>query len=161
MSGATAELRARVGEAQPADDCRAGASAVCGACRDDGENRLKYTRVYADEEGESHFEDVEVGMSEVVFAPPAPPLRLSEFMESSRFSFLSAQPGWFGDWHPAPSRQFMLHLQGEVEAEVSDGEIRRFGPGSATLVEDTSGKGHRSRVVGEQEVLLAVVQLDT
>jgi hypothetical protein len=121
---------------------------------------LKYTRVYADAEGESHFDDIEVGMNETVFSPPAPPLKLSEFMESSTFSFLSAEPGWFGDWHPAPKRQFMLYLQGEIEAEVSDGEVRRFGPGSATLVEDTSGKGHRSRVVGDQEVLLAVVQLD-
>ena len=121
---------------------------------------LKYTRVYSDAEGESHFEDVEVGMNEVVFAPPAPPLKLSEFMATSRFSFLSADPGWSGDWHPAPKRQFMLYLQGEIEAEVSDGEVRRFGPGSATLVEDTKGRGHRSAVVGDQEVVMAVVQLD-
>ncbi|MBN2564672.1 MAG: cupin domain-containing protein [Candidatus Eisenbacteria bacterium] len=121
---------------------------------------MRYTRVFADELGESHFEDIEVGMDEVVFAPPAPPLKLSEFMESSRFSFLSADPGWYGDWHPAPKRQFTLYLQGEVEAGVSDGEIRRFGPGSAVLVEDTTGKGHRSKVLGDQEMVLAVVQLD-
>jgi hypothetical protein len=121
---------------------------------------LKYTRVYADADGESHFEDVEVGMGETVFAPPAPPLKISKVIKSSKLVFLSAEPGWFGDWHPAPRRQFMLYLQGEIEAEVSDGEIRRFGPGSATLVEDKSGKGHRSRVVGDQEVLLAVVELE-
>jgi hypothetical protein len=137
-----------------------GAPALGRARREERDNGLKYTRVYADAEGESHFEDVEVGMNEVVFAPPAPPLKLSEFIESSKFSFLSAEPGWFGDWHPAPKRQFVLYLQGEIEAEVSDGEIRRFGPGSATLAEDTTGKGHRSRVIGDQEVLLAVVQLD-
>lgn len=125
-----------------------------------GGSRLNYTRIYADSDGESHLEDVEVGMSEVVFAPPAPPLRLSEFMESSKFSFLSARPGWFGDWHPAPKRQFMLFLQGEIEVEVSDGEVRCFGPGSATLLEDTGGKGHRSRVLGDKEAFLAVVQLD-
>ena len=66
---------------------------------------MRYTRVYADEQGESHFEDVEVDMNEAVFAPPAPPLKLSEFMESSRFTFVSADPGWYGDWHPAPARQ--------------------------------------------------------
>ena len=54
----------------------------------------------------------------------------------------------------------MLYLAGEVEAEVSDGETRRIGPGSITLLEDTWGKGHRSRVVGDDEVLLAVVQLE-
>lgn len=31
---------------------------------------------------------------------------------------------------------------------MSDGEVRRFGPGSITLVEDLSGKSHASRVVG-------------
>ena len=41
-----------------------------------------------------------------------------------------------------------LYLSGEIEAEVSDGDVRRFGPGSITLVEDLSGKGHASRVVG-------------
>lgn len=121
---------------------------------------MKYTRVYADSEGESHFEDVEVGMEERVFAPPAPPLKLSEFIATSRFSFLSSPPGWSGDWHPAPKRQFMLYLQGQVEAETSDGEVRRFGPGSVTLAEDTTGKGHRSRVIGDEDVILAVVQLE-
>jgi hypothetical protein len=51
-------------------------------------------------------------------------------------------------------------MQGAVEAEASDGEVRLFRPGSITLVEDTTGKGHRSRVVGDEEVVLAVVQLD-
>jgi len=121
---------------------------------------VKYTRLYADADGESHFEDVEVGMEDAIFAPPAPPMRMSEFMASSHFGFIGGDPGWFGDWHPAPKRQFMLYMQGAVEAEASDGEIRRFGPGSITLVEDTTGKGHRSRVVGDTEVVLAVVQLD-
>jgi hypothetical protein len=121
---------------------------------------VRYARLYSDESGESHFEDVDVGMDEVMFAPPAPPLKVSEFLSSSSFGFLSAKPGWAGEWHPAPGRQFMLYLQGEVEAEASDGEVRRFGPGSATLIEDTTGKGHRSRVVSNEEVLIAVVQLD-
>jgi len=37
--------------------------------------------------------------------------------------------------------------------------MRRIGPGTATLVEDTTGKGHRSRVVGRKEVLAMAVQL--
>jgi quercetin dioxygenase-like cupin family protein len=40
-------------------------------------------------------------------------------------------------------------LSGEIEAEVSDGEVRRFGPGAVILLEDTSGPGHITRVVGE------------
>ncbi len=121
---------------------------------------MKYTRLYADNDGESHFEDVEVEFALAEFAPPAPPLELSSFTDAKRYGFLGALPGWFGDWHPAPKKQVLFYLSGEIEAQVSDGEVRRFGPGSVTLVEDTTGKGHTSRVIGEEQVLLAVVQLE-
>jgi len=37
--------------------------------------------------------------------------------------------------------------------------VRHFAPGSVMLVEDTSGKGHTTRVVGNDYGLVAVVQL--
>ncbi len=118
-----------------------------------------YVRVYADAAGESHFEDVEVELTSRDFAPPAPPLYLSEVVPATGFAFVRLPAGWYGDWHPTPRRQIFFYLAGEVEGETSDGERRRFGPGSATLVEDTTGKGHRSWVVGDSEVLAAVAQL--
>jgi hypothetical protein len=39
-------------------------------------------------------------------------------------------------------------LEGEVEIQTSDGEIRTFSPGEIVLVEDTMGKGHKSRSPG-------------
>ncbi len=121
---------------------------------------MKYTRLFADAHGESHFEEVAVPMTSVDFAPPAPPMDLSDFSTVSLIGFLRAPAGFVGDWHPAPKRQWMLYLAGSIEAEVSDGARRVFGPGSVTLVEDTSGRGHKSRVVGDDAVLLAVVQVD-
>lgn len=120
---------------------------------------MRYVRIYADQSGESHFEDIDIELTLSDFAPPAPPINISAFTEATQFGFLSAPAGWYGDWHPAPCRQIMLYLSGEIEAEVSDGEIRRFGPGSITLVEDTSGKGHISHVVSNHDALLAVIQL--
>ena len=120
---------------------------------------MQYVRVYADAAGESHFEDVAVPLASVDFAPPAPPVRLSPFSPAARYGFLVGPPEWYGDWHPAPQRQILFYLAGEIEAETSDGEVRRFGPGSVTLVEDTTGRGHRSRNVGTGDVVLAVVQL--
>ncbi len=35
-----------------------------------------------------------------------------------------------------------------------------FGPGDITLAEDTTGKGHKSRVYGNEKVVLVVIQLD-
>ena len=121
---------------------------------------MHYIRVCSDADGESHFEDAMIEFKSVDFAPPAPPLDLSSFSPATQFSFLRAPVGWDGDWHPAPCRQWIIYLAGEIEAEVSGGEIRRIGPGSVTLVEDTTGKGHRSRVVGDSEVLAVVVQLE-
>ena len=126
----------------------------------EGNTTMKYTRVYADKNGESHFEDVAVEFKSIDFAPPAPPLDISEFTPATRYALLRAPIGWVGDWHPAPGRQTHFYLSGEVEAEVSDGEVRRFGPGSVVLVEDTLGKGHTSRTVGTTDVLIAIVQLD-
>ena len=45
---------------------------------------MKYVRLYSDEGGDSHFEDVEVGFESVDFAPPAPPLDLSSSTPASQ-----------------------------------------------------------------------------
>ena len=120
---------------------------------------MRCVRLYADEAGESHLEDVEIELVRRDFTPPAPPVDVSTPQSASHFLFLSVPLGWIGDWHPAPQRQWILYLAGEIEVETSDETRRHFGPGSAMLVEDTSGKGHRSWVVGNVPVVLAVVQL--
>jgi len=120
---------------------------------------MQYVRVYTDSDGETHIEDLEIEFKEVNFAPPAPPVQLSMFASATQWAFFSLPLGWRGNWHPTPRRQVFFYLAGEVEAEVSDGTIRRFGPGDVTIVEDTTGKGHRSRVVGDTPPLLAVVQM--
>lgn len=120
----------------------------------------KYTRIYTDENDESHFEDVEIELLPVDFAPPAPALNLSALTEAKKFGYVNAPAGWYGDWHPTPKRQVFVYISGKIEATVSDGEVRVFGPGSVTLLEDTTGKGHTSRVVGDQEVFCVVIQLE-
>src|SRR5262245_42193850 len=108
---------------------------------------VKYTHLYADASGESHFKDVEVALQASNFAPPAPPLYMSSFYPATQWCYLSAPAGWVGDWHPVPRRQFLFYLAGRVEIQVSDGEVRSFEPGDILLAEDTTGKGHLSRVV--------------
>jgi len=119
-----------------------------------------FARIYTDEDGESHVEDIDVALAPTDFAPPAPPIQLSSLEPAAGFGFLHAPPGWCGDWHPAPCRQYVIYLAGVVEGEVSDGTVRRFGPGSVTLLEDLTGKGHRSRVVSDEGAMAVIVQLD-
>lgn len=124
---------------------------------------MKYTRIYADADGESHFEDVDVQLQEVDFAPPAPPLSLSSFKPATQYGFVvfsaDRYSDWHDSWHPTPQRQLFFVVSGIGEVEVSDGEVRRFGPGSVVLLEDTTGKGHRNKAGSSDDVLTAVVQL--
>jgi hypothetical protein len=121
---------------------------------------MKYTRVYADEQGFSHFADDDIAMSEIAYAPPAPPFALSEPEAAHAVAVTESPVGWMGDWHPTPKLQWWFQLAGEVEVEVSDGEKRRFVAGSIVRVEDTTGRGHITRVVSAEPVRAVYVQLE-
>ena len=42
-----------------------------------------------------------------------------------------------------------MTLSGEMEVTTTDGAVRRFGPGSLWLVDDTTGRGHNTRVLAD------------
>ncbi|MBX3001780.1 MAG: hypothetical protein KF893_24865 [Caldilineaceae bacterium] len=77
---------------------------------------MQFVRVYTGEDGETHFEDLQIQFQEVVFAPP---VLLTPFTPATQWAFFSLYPGWYGDWHPTPRRQIFFYLSGEAEAEVS------------------------------------------
>lgn len=121
---------------------------------------MNYTRIYADSAGESRFESLQHIFLLVEFSPHLPPVSSSNPAATSNMVVLSAPAEGVADWHPVPRRQINIILAGEVEIEVSDGEKRRFGPGSYILGEDTSGRGHIARVVGSDDAYFVVVALD-
>jgi hypothetical protein len=120
---------------------------------------MRAVRVFSDGDGESHFEDFEIELQPVDFAPPAPPLLLSETADASGFALMSCPPGWYGDWHPAPRRQWLLWLSGTTRIEVSDGEVREISAGTVMLSEDITGRGHRTWQIGDEPVLIAAIQI--
>jgi hypothetical protein len=106
---------------------------------------FRYTRLYADADGATHFEDVvapgrQEGHTTVTDAIPLSAMIMRHVVHSE------------GDAvrHNAPRRQFIVHLEGAVEVEASDGERRRFGPGDLVLVEDVEGAGHVTQWIGEE-----------
>jgi quercetin dioxygenase-like cupin family protein len=119
---------------------------------------VNYTRLYTDAQGESHFADVEIDLALTEYAPPAPPLELSSSTPAKQFGFMNAPAGWSSDWHPSSMRNIFFVLKGEWEVTASDGETRRFSAGSVLLADDTTGKGHSSRVLADS--LAVMVQLD-
>jgi hypothetical protein len=111
---------------------------------------MQYVRVYVDPDGESHFEDVDVPMQAVTTVTGVSTSKghsgpIGDALTFTRVDPADASVGQWGVWHPDPNRQFVVWLEGEIEIEVSDGEVRQFGPGRLLLLEDTTGKGHRNR----------------
>jgi quercetin dioxygenase-like cupin family protein len=110
---------------------------------------VTYHRIYVDAMGDSHFDTVTIEQGLARAAPPAAPFYVSEDRPASNYRFYSFEPGWIGELHPAPTRQFLALMSGAVEMETTDGTVREFGPGDLILLEDTSGKGHVTRNIGD------------
>jgi hypothetical protein len=103
---------------------------------------MKIVRIYTGADNQSHFEDLEVPLKndgKVGF--------LSERMKASGVVFRYTTGDYNYDFHPAPRRQYVVNLEGEVEIEVGDGTKRILRTGDILLAEDTTGQGHISRAV--------------
>jgi len=122
-------------------------------------NGIKCVRLFADENGESHFEDIEIDMSSIQYAPPAPALDISEPTEATKFFWFRFPKDWRDAAHPSPRRQLFVVLEGEVEGWTSTGDTRTFRAGDRLLMEDTSGKGHGARPLNG-EALAVVIALE-
>ena len=107
---------------------------------------MKYLRIYTDQDGETHFEDVDIALIEQRGGS-----EYSALVPATGVIFRRSQADQYIDWHPAPRRQFVITLSGEAEVEASDGEVRRIGPGTIMLADDTTGKGHITRGLGTEE----------
>lgn len=98
------------------------------------------TRVYADQQGESRFEDIDLPLKEAGEIG-----YLSESIPAREVMFRKVKPTYDYDFHTAPQRQFIILLDGKIEIETSLGEKRTFKGGDILLMEDTEGKGHKTR----------------
>ena len=98
-------------------------------------------RLYTGDDGQSHLEEYD----------------LPERVPVTEIVFRRQGSGDFIDWHPAPRRQFMVTLAGQMEVGLGDGTVHTFGPGDVMLAEDLTGQGHTSRAVGpEARLSLAI-----
>jgi quercetin dioxygenase-like cupin family protein len=120
---------------------------------------VKCTHLYTDAHGESQIGEIDISVAGREFAPLTPPILLSEPETAARIIFATIPPGWEAERHKAPHRQYFLQLTGIIEVEVG-GDMRvRTGPGEITFIEDVDGSGHATRVVGDEPVTGAFIQL--
>ena len=107
---------------------------------------MKITRLYTGEDGESHFEDLDIPMQEI----PSVQDRRSERIKATGVIFRETPAEYDLDFHNAPERQYVIMLEGGVEITVGDGTKRVLNTGDILLAEDTTGRGHISRAVNNQ-----------
>jgi quercetin dioxygenase-like cupin family protein len=106
-------------------------------------------RMYTGSDQQAHVETIELGKTP----------DWTKGLATTQITFRTWPVGQFLDWHPAPRRQFVIILEGQLEIGFGDGSRRVFGPGDARLVEDTTGQGHTTRVLGNQPCVTATVPL--
>ena len=103
------------------------------------------TRVFTGPDNKSHFEAVEIPFSAVGGRD------VGRLMSVTGAELHRASAGRVADWHPGPQRQYVVTISGRGEVEVAGGQRKTFGPGSIELIEDVTGQGHISRVVGSED----------
>ena len=107
---------------------------------------MKCLRIYATPDGESHFDEVDLPTTPQSVHPDATPFDVTASYPASRLRFTRIPAGMRQvEWHTVPEPVLTVRLDGAVEYETSDGDVRNVSAGSFVLVEDTHGKGHLSR----------------
>ena len=104
-----------------------------------------FYRLYTGDDGQSHMDESH--------DPP-------EVQDATSIVVRKQEVGYFIDWHPAPRRQYIITLRGNVEIGLGDGTVYTLGPGDMMLAEDTTGQGHTTKAVGEETRVSVAITLD-
>ena len=103
------------------------------------------THLYTGPDGQTHAEETEAKFT------PGNGNDVFKMLSTTGAELHRAPAGRVSDWHTAPRRQYVITLSGHGELEVAGGKKIAVGPGHIELVEDTTGKGHITRVTGTEE----------
>lgn len=106
---------------------------------------IKLIRLFTGDDDQSHFSVGEIEWSEIDARNAS-----SRNEPAQTVSFEETAAGASLDWHNAPHRQYVITLSGRLEFETRPGARQIVEPGDILLAEDTSGGGHRWRLVDDQ-----------
>jgi quercetin dioxygenase-like cupin family protein len=115
---------------------------------------MKIVRVYTGKDNESHLEIIDQADLDYVERDGT----RTAVRTVTGVQFALRTKGEFTDFHNAPRRQYVFYLTASVELGLGDGSTHVMKPGDVLLAEDTTGRGHTSRVV--KDGMSATVRLD-
>ena len=87
---------------------------------------MAFYRLYTGDDGQSHMEEA--------YEPP-------DAQGATGIVVRRQEPGYFIDWHPAPRRQYIVTLAGQVEIGLGDGTVYTLGAGDMMLADTRPGRG--------------------
>jgi len=111
---------------------------------------MRILNLFADADGESHFREIDIDCTnETPWG-----LKISKRLPATAILFVEGT-GTDADvllqsLHPSPCRQYVIWLDAEYELTASDGEKRVIGVGEVVLAEDTTGKAHITKPLGQK-----------
>ena len=107
---------------------------------------IKAYKIYTGSDGHSHVVEGTVLDNHLTHANSI------RFRETPAFSTY--------DWHPAPTIQYVLSFLGTLEFTMHSGETFLLKPGEILIAMDTTGSGHKWRLVDDQPWKRAYVTFD-
>ena len=111
------------------------------------------THLYTGADGQTHAEEIEAKFA------AGSPNEVYKLMATTGAELHRSRAGTVQDWHIAPRRQYVITLSGLGEIEVAGGKKIRVPPGHIDLVEDTTGKGHITRTIGDEDRITLTLPL--
>jgi len=112
-------------------------------------------RLYTGDDGESHFEQTSIDT-----VPHGEVVIMSGLEDCHEVQFAETGSGGGYDWHTAPRRQYVITLTGTLEFTNRMGDTQIIRPGDILLAEDTTGGGHKWKLIDDQPWRRCYVHLD-
>jgi uncharacterized cupin superfamily protein len=97
---------------------------------------IKAYLLYTGPDGDSHVVRGSIAKGALVGA------KSILFQETAAHSFF--------DWHDAPTTQYVITLSGVLEFTTRGGEVFTLEPGDVLVAMDTTGTGHKWRLVNDE-----------
>ncbi len=97
--------------------------------------------LYTGPDGLAYVKDIEVS---------ARPNGVVDLLPVEEVEIHRTQPGFSIGWHVEKRHQYVITLSGRGEIDIADGKKIILTPGSILLVENTTGKGHKTSVLGNK-----------
>src|SRR3954451_8995399 len=102
----------------------------------------------------SRIETREIELSPVEGVAPGGVFNAAGLGDSA-VALVTFDAGFTCDFHNTDVPTWMFVMHGQMELEVSDGVSRTLRPGDIVHFSDSDGQGHKSTVIGDDEVIVA------